>query len=276
MKNTVYSCPSCGAPLVVHERSLKCSKGHSFDFAKEGYVNLLPANKKHAKDPGDDRDMVAARTAFLDAGYYAPLRDTLCGVTVNACADRSGCAVLDCGCGEGFYTARASALCHTTIGFDASKHAAEHGAKRARRDGKDNLHYYTANIFDLPLKDGCADLVLNLFAPVAREEFLRILKPGGRLIVGAAGQRHLMGMKRVLYDTPYENEENNLTLEGFELLTKSTVSYETVVHGQDAIRALFMMTPYYFRTSREDAEKLYSLNELQTEVETDFFVFRKK
>ena len=265
-------CPVCGGVLSPSEngKSYVCEHRHTFDVASAGYVNLLAPGKKNNAVSGDPKEMVRARSLFLDGGNYNGISDRL-----NTLIGDGGVCV-DCGCGEGFYTARASVLCHTIIGFDASKYAAEHGAKRARRDGKDNLHYYTANIFDLPLKDGCADTVLNLFAPVAREEFLRILKPGGRLIVGAAGKRHLMGMKRALYDTPYENEENNLILDGFELLTKSTVSYETVVYGQDAIRALFMMTPYYFRTSREDAEKLYSLNELKTDVETDFFVFRKK
>ena len=107
-------------------------------------------------------------------------------------------------------------------------------------------------------------------------EFLRILKPGGRLIVGASGKRHLMGMKRVLYDTPYENEENDLILEGFERIDRSTVFYEAEITGCERIRALFTMTPYYFRTSQADAERLYQIDTLKTEVETDFFVFRKK
>ena len=265
-------CPVCGGALSPSEngKSYVCEHRHTFDVASAGYVNLLAPGKKNNAVAGDPKEMVRARSLFLDGGNYDGISDRL-----NRLIGEGGiCA--DCGCGEGFYTRRAASLCREIIGFDASKHAAEHGAKRAKRDEKTNLHYYTANIFDLPLKDGCADTVLNLFAPVAREEFLRILKPGGRLIIGAAGKRHLMGMKQVLYDTPYENEENDLSLDGFELLQKDTVSYETVIRGNESIRALFMMTPYYFRTSREDAEKLYALSELKTEVETDFFVFRKK
>ena len=269
---SLMRCPVCHGDLSLSAdgRSLLCESRHTFDFAASGYVNLLAPGKKNNAVAGDPKEMVRARSLFLSGGTYNGISDGL-----NALIGNGGVCV-DCGCGEGFYTAKAAALCREVIGFDASKHAAEHGAKSARRAGITNLHFFAANIFDLPLKDGCADTVINLFAPVAREEFLRVLKPGGRLIVGASGKRHLMGLKRVLYDTPYENEENDLTLEGFERIDRASVRYEAEITGNDRIRALFMMTPYYFRTSREDAEKLNSIDTLKTEVETDFFVFRKK
>lgn len=269
---SLMRCPVCGGDLSLSAdgRSLLCERRHTFDLASSGYVNLLAPGKKNNAMAGDPKEMVRARSLFLSGGAYNGISDEL-----NRLIGKGGVCV-DCGCGEGFYTERASVLCDTTIGFDASKHAAEHGAKSARRAGITNLHYFAANIFDLPLKDGCADTVINLFAPVAREEFLRILKPGGRLIVGASGKRHLMGMKRVLYDTPYENEENDLILEGFERICRSTVFYEAEITGCERIRALFTMTPYYFRTSQADAERLYQIDTLKTEVETDFFVFRKK
>ena len=77
--------------------------GHSFDIAREGYTHLLPANRKHSKAPGDDKAMAAARSAFLGKGYYAPLRDAICELGVSLTGDRP--AVLDSGCGEGYYTA---------------------------------------------------------------------------------------------------------------------------------------------------------------------------
>lgn len=264
-------CPVCGRSLSLSEdgRSYVCEWRHTFDIAAAGYVNLLAPGKKNNAVAGDPKEMVRARSLFLDAGYYDGISDTLNGLIGE------GGAVADCGCGEGFYTVRAAAHAAEIVGFDASKFAAEHGAKSARRAGLSHLHFYTANIFGLPLRDGCIDTVVNLFAPVAREEFLRVLKPGGRLIVGASGKRHLMGMKRALYETPYENEANELSLERFTLETKSKAAYEIEVKGQDAIRALFSMTPYFFRTSKEDCAKLYACDALTTEVETDFFVFRK-
>ena len=95
----------------------------------------------------------------------------------------------------------------STVGFDLSKFACATGAKQAKRDGKDGLLYATASVFELPIEDGCADAVTNIFAPCAEEEYKRILKRGGYLFVVGAGKEHLMGLKKAIYDDVYENGE---------------------------------------------------------------------
>ena len=70
-----FRCPLCAAPLEDAPTVLRCPSGHAFDKAREGYTNLLPANQKHSKAPGDDKGMSAARRAFLDKGWYKPLRE---------------------------------------------------------------------------------------------------------------------------------------------------------------------------------------------------------
>ena len=99
--SSLFLCPLCGEPLARREKSYICPHGHSFDLSREGYCNLLPVNQKHSKAPGDDKNMAAARSAFLSKGYYAPLREALCQLAV--CATGSAPAVLDTGCGEGYY-----------------------------------------------------------------------------------------------------------------------------------------------------------------------------
>ena len=94
---SLFVCPICSAPLERGERAYACPGGHSFDIAREGYVHLLPANRKHAKNPGDDRGMAAARSRFLSRGYYAPLRDALCGLARSHAGP--GTPALDSGCG---------------------------------------------------------------------------------------------------------------------------------------------------------------------------------
>ena len=88
-------CPVCGLPLWRAESSWKCEKNHSFDIARQGYVNLLTVDRKHARHPGDTKEQVAARKAFLDAGYYAPIAETVCRI-LTPFSPRS---VLDAGCG---------------------------------------------------------------------------------------------------------------------------------------------------------------------------------
>lgn len=94
---SLFVCPLCGKALTRTEKSCVCPAGHSFDLAKEGYCHLLPANRKHSKMPGDDKDMAAARSAFLSKGYYAPLREELCRLAVSMTGNAP--TVLDAGCG---------------------------------------------------------------------------------------------------------------------------------------------------------------------------------
>ena len=99
---SIFACPLCGEKLAIDEQVYRCTSGHCFDKAKEGYVNLLPANRQHASAPGDDKDMVKARTAFLDSGRYTPLKEALCALAAKYAGERT--ALLDAGCGEGYYT----------------------------------------------------------------------------------------------------------------------------------------------------------------------------
>ena len=92
-------CPVCGKELHKTERTWRCDANHCFDEARQGYVNLLTVDRKHAKHPGDTKEQVAARKAFLDADFYAPIAEKVCEMTVPL----SPKAVLDAGCGEGYY-----------------------------------------------------------------------------------------------------------------------------------------------------------------------------
>ena len=92
-------CPVCGGALALFGRTLRCARGHCFDLAREGYVNLLPIRKKHAADPGDGKEMVAARRAFLQAGHYDRFRQALAEIC-NELAP-PGAHMVDAGCGEG-------------------------------------------------------------------------------------------------------------------------------------------------------------------------------
>ena len=102
---SLFRCPLCAAPLEREETRWFCPNRHSFDRASAGYVHLLPANQKHSRDPGDDKAMVAARSAFLEKEHYAPLRDALCAAAVESLAGSPFPVLLDSGCGEGYYTA---------------------------------------------------------------------------------------------------------------------------------------------------------------------------
>ncbi len=128
-----FSCPLCHAPLSRHERAFICPQRHQFDIAKEGYVNLLPVQHKRSRDPGDNAEMMQARRAFLDAGHYQPLRDTICSLFEET-LPAEATALLDIGCGEGYYTQAFAGVGRArgaqTVGLDVSKAAIRAAAKR--------------------------------------------------------------------------------------------------------------------------------------------------
>lgn len=268
---SLFCCPICSAPLSRGERSYTCPNGHCYDIAKEGYVNLLPANRKHARDPGDDKEMVAARTRFLDGDHYAPLRDTLCRLI----AARSPETLLDSGCGEGYYTAgvcaalREQAPGFRAAGVDLSRSALK---KAARRDK--SAEFAVASVYHLPVADRSADLLLNCFSPLALDEFRRVLRPGGGFLYVVPGAKHLWELKQVLYDRPYENPEEESPYEGFTYEDIVPVEFPMALAGQ-ALGDLFRMTPYFWKTPREGAQRLNALERLDVTASFRVHVFRR-
>ena len=136
--------------------------------------------------------------------------------------------------------------------------------------------FYTSALYEKAKAENSADVLTDVFAPIVPEEFFRVLKPGGVMILAVPGARHLYGMKEVLYKEPYENEEHDTAYDGFEYLGRACVQKFITVNGQENIEALFSMTPYYWKTDVEGGERLRALDVLGTEIKFDFLVYRKK
>ena len=267
-------CPKCGAAMTFDGHSLLCTGGrrHCYDAAASGYVNLAPEHRAG----GDSREAVRARTAFLGRGYYAPVAEAIQALAAEYARPGEGRdrpLLCDAGCGEGYYTGRLAEI-GPVCGFDLSRAAVEAGAKAARRAGLDAF-YAVAGLYELPLMDGSVDFLLNHFAPCAEAEFCRVLRPGGVLVVGAAGPDHLLGLKRAVYDTPVRNEARADLPAGMALLERRTVRADICIEGQADIAALFAMTPYYYRTNEADRAKLAALETLETEIEVELSVYRR-
>lgn len=274
----LFICPICGKPLKQEERAYCCPNRHNFDRAKSGYVNLLPIKGKHSKVPGDNKLMVAARQEFLNEGYYLPLCRRLCEtVTAHLPKGKRGLTLLDAGCGEGYYTSflhrslKQAGIKVQMMGVDISKFALDKASKKDK-----DIAYAVGSIFHLPVGESCCDLLLNLFAPYCEEEFLRVLKPGGLMAMVIPGERHLWELKQVLYDKPYPNEVKDDTLDGFEPVDRQTVQERIQLCCQQDIDNLFKMTPYYYKTPQEGAERLLKLSELETEIAFEVLLYRKK
>lgn len=271
---SLFRCPICRAALDRQDNRYLCPAGHSFDRAAAGYVHLLPANKMHSKDPGDDKGMATARNRFLSGGYYKPLCDALAQLALQYAPETV--SVLDSGCGEGYYSAaiyQALAQAGRDVnlaGVDLSKHALRRAAKREKA-----AEFAVASVYDIPVADRSADLILNCFSPLALEEFLRILKPGGVYFYVVPGEKHLWELKEVLYENPYPNTEKLTPYEGFTYLEVQSVDGVIHLPDQQTISDLFQMTPYFWKTPKSGTEKLAALDSLDTAISFRIHVFRK-
>ena len=269
---TGFVCPKCRAELVDTGKSLVCPNRHTYDIARQGYVNLFMKQSSSDSRHGDSREMVAARSAFLDLGLYSPLCDAV-AERVKVCA-KQDMYVLDVGCGECYYTAKIKAAIEeyspVVCGIDISKFALMAGAKRDR-----SINLAVASAFDIPIADGCADVILNLFAPHKESEFLRILKPGGTLIRVFPLERHLWELKSAVYDTPYENEIGSTEIDGFEQVDRTELKYAVRLETNADIKNLFSMTPYSYKTGSDDEKKLDVIDTLETRVEFAVITYKK-
>lgn len=264
---TVLICPNCGKPLERMGNTYKCALGHSFDIASSGYCNLL-CGSKPGEFTGDSREMVAARRKFLDTGAYEKLREAVC----ERVRELGPSTAVDAGCGEGYYTREiASFVSDKIIGIDIAKSATQYAAKR---DSK--TVYVTASAYHMPVAEKSADLVLSLFAPTPAEEFSRVLKDDGHVLMVVPGNEHLWELKEAIYDEPYLNREDKHSLEGFSLCDRRKLTYTAEISGNDNIKALFSMTPYVHRTSKEGMDRLERLENINLTLSFLLLTYKKE
>ena len=250
-------CPICGGILTKEDHSWRCENRHSFDIARQGYVNLLPVQQKRSLQPGDTKEQVISRRAFLDGGFYAPIRDALCQLAID---HNCGGPVLDIGCGEGYYSAHLAQTLNTElVGLDISKEAVRYAAGRYK-----NALWLCASAARLPIGDQSAGLITSLFALTMPEEFLRVLRPDGAFIQVLAAEDHLLGLKSVIYPQLNHKEKDSVpSLPGFRLIESRPVRFTFTVEGAQ-VQNLLSMTPHVYRIGKEGAERLR-----QTQILTD-------
>lgn len=267
---TFLRCPICHAPLDAAEKSAQCGNGHSFDRAREGYLNLLPVQQKNSLNPGDDADMVQARRDFLEAGFYRPFRDTLAGLL----APRHPAHLLDSGCGEGWYSTTLAQSAEKTTAFDISKDAVKRAAKRDR-----GLSWLVASSADIPLQDESVDAVTAIFSPLTPAETARVMRPDGLLLVAAPGERHLWELREALYPEVRAHQAEKWQEELaplFDFHSESRVHFRIDLPDNASLNHLLKMTPHYWRAARERRTAVEQLPAFSTEADFRILAFRRR
>ncbi len=253
----ILKCPCCGLPLVQQNKTYKCQNNHCFDLAKQGYLNLLLANCKKSKNPGDDKVMIESRHAFLQQGYFLPLKQKI----EQILKDHNKNFVLDIGCGSGYFLQNING-----VGVDISKDA----CKISSANNKNNF-YVCASCFSLPFCDCSFDAALNIFAPKAQDEYLRVLKTNGLLVEVVPSQNHLIEIKNNLYQN-ITNKEKFEFGGNFKLLKTEKIEYQTTLKTAEHFDSLLKMTPFYYTNK----EKLKTLSLQNVTLSFVIHIFEKQ
>lgn len=268
-----YICPLCQHTLVLTDRTYLCSaQQHQFDLSKEGYVNLLPVQHKRSKDPGDNKLMMQARSAFLAAGHYQPMRDAVAETLKGLLTQIPSPHVLDLGCGEGYYTSH----CQKTInnaavfGLDISKIMIRFAAKRHA-----DCHFVVASSQRLPFPSAQFDAVMRVFAPCYPQELNRTVKDKGIMVTVTPGPRHLYQLKEKIYDTVHLHDIPPESLPFFDLESEQNIAYPMTLSGEEA-SMLLQMTPFAWRAPTSLWETLKDTSQFDCEADFTLRVYRKK
>lgn len=274
-------CPIEGKRLVMRQTQLVCEDGHAFDIARQGYVNLLPVQHKRSKQPGDSKEMVLARSRFLNSGYYESVACRLAEMVSVQMPDAGRVCLLDAGCGEGYYLdylfntlqARPPGSEGDFIGLDISKEAIAQAAKRNRQ-----ITWLVGTNRQPPVAESSLDIILCVFGFQSFEGFAKKLKPGGKLVLVDPGADHLQELRETIYTEvkktrPQEN--SHLAEYGFSLRNKQVLHFRTGEINRADIQNLLMMTPHFYRATKAGRAAAESLQKLDLTVEVVFRVLEK-
>ena len=284
----VLACPVCQQPLHQQGKRFACEANHSFDMARQGYLNLLLANHKRSRAPGDNADMIHARQRFLDQGYYQAISEQLNALVCQWFTPDAQLA--DVGCGDGYYTARLieAINVHTQsgnpdstgciYGVDISKEALKVAARRYKPQTTGiAVHWLVASGGRLPLLPHALDGIISLFTPVMPEGWYQALKPGGKLILATTGQAHLLELRQKIYPDVTNrvfDPTEKLLQQGFRPVQNDPIKLTTAatINAQD-LPDLLTMTPHGWRSSTAARESVLALPQLTLTLDVDFRVY---
>jgi len=284
---SILRCPVCHQRLERKRDSYRCANNHTFDLARQSYVNLLLSNEKHSKEPGDSAEMIQSRRRFLSKSYYEPVAEAINRIVAQAAVSahrRFGSdrfEVLDAGCGEGYYLkrlkdslgAKRDGVSFGYYGLDISKPGIRHATQYDK-----SIVWIVGSVMNLPFLEATLDVVESIFANTNFGEFSRVLKDGGRLLLAYPGTHHLASLRRAIYEQVIEHSSEELLRQSqsyFSLLRTESVTYNTELNDNEDIKALLQMTPFYWNINLETRRRVESLSHLPLEVDIRLSLLEK-
>ena len=276
---SILRCPVCHAQLVLESRTAACGQGHSFDVARQGYVNLLLPDKRRSLEPGDSPDMMRSRRAFLRAGFYDQVASAAGAALAEAIAGREQARVADLGCGEGFFLSQVKGALpggdsglHDCYGVDISRTGI-----RLATDYDRAVTWIVASIHNSPFLPQSLDAILSMWAPVAQDDLRRIVREDGCVVTVTSGPDHLDALRALIYASVEPHAAAPLAgSPHFERSGSSRVRYPIALRSREQIMHLLAMTPYYWNISLETKARVEAVSELELTVDAQIEVFRPR
>jgi 23S rRNA (guanine745-N1)-methyltransferase len=275
---TMLACPVCGGALTLGAGAAFCSNAHSFDRARNGYLNLLL--RRQSAEPGDSAAMLQSRRTFLQAGFYDAMSSAANDAAAGILAGRTHAHVADIGCGEGFFTARLKralgdaksiAVCY---GVDISRP----GVRMATSYDRE-IYWVVASLHRSPFLPRSLDAVLSMFAPIDAADMRRVVRDDGALATVTPGPDHLDGLRALLYKDVQPHSPIPALMAGdtlFEPSGSTRIRYPIVVDSAAQIMNLLAMTPYYWNINRDTRTRVEALSRLEVTVDAYVNVFRPR
>jgi 23S rRNA (guanine745-N1)-methyltransferase len=274
------ACPIDGERLESRDKQLICANGHTFDIARQGYVNLLPVQHKRSKNPGDSKEMVKARATFLDSGIYEPVAKKLVEVVREYLAGKNQACLMDAGCGEGYYLnyivneINPEESCNLScIGLDISKAAIIEAAKRNKQ-----ISWIVGTNRQPPVENESVDVILCVFGFHSFEGFKKTLKPGGKIILVEPGADHLKELREIIYDEVEKSASSDLSCTektGYLLHEERQVKFRAQAINNDQVKNLLLMTPHLYRATSEGKEAANNVQQLVLTIDVIFRILEK-
>lgn len=280
-KEALLLCPVCKEKITKDSsnKTYRCNNNHTYDIAKEGYVNLLISNQKRSKNPGDSKEMVLARVDFLSKGYYEVLSYKI-NEMIFECLGKINSEkfnIVDLGCGEGYYlTNLKNYLDKKDIkakyyGLDVSKEAVKYASKTNKE-----CVWAVGNNFHIPAGDKSVDCILSVFSPIDINECNRVLKDDGVFIRVLPRTNHLIQLRNIIYSEVHLNDKvYTASADENEYIRESNVTFNIKLNKEE-ILSLLKMTPHYWKSTPENKEKLEAYDSLEITIDMRIGVFQKK
>jgi 23S rRNA (guanine745-N1)-methyltransferase len=284
---SILICPVCDTILRRIEKRYECINRHSYDVAREGYVNLLLANQKASKLPGDSREMLQARRRFLEGSHYHILSDTLNQLIEQQIQQAQSVSpkpitILEAGCGEGYYlgelqqflTSTQSALSVDYWGLDIAKDAVRMAAQRYQR-----INFLVASTRrKIPIVDHCIDLLLTIFAPRNPAEYQRMMATNGAVIIVIPGTNHLRQLRTMLMMSEREASKQDEVIADFQdgfRLEQIEMCTDTIKLDNETLLDLVRMTPNYWHITPDIWQQMQVMERFETQIEFLILIFRR-